>query len=109
MYDILNLFYSFSNEIETVLSPMLLIIFVFSEVLMCLSAFGLADVSDNCGYITRINNLIFLSLPVTRNLNLISNYSPHILEYYGLRRAIFYLLTEDVIWNSYIQFGVFIK
>jgi hypothetical protein len=31
MYDILNLFYSFSNEIETVLSPMLFIIFVFVD------------------------------------------------------------------------------
>jgi hypothetical protein len=78
MCDILNLFYSFSKEIETVLSPMLLIIFVFSEVQLCLSTFRLAYVSDNCLYITRINNLIFISLLITRNLILLQIISPPI-------------------------------
>jgi len=80
MYDILNLFYSFSHQIETFLRPILLIIFVFSEVLMCLSTFRLAYVSDNCGYIRRINNLYFISLHVTRHLNFITNTITNIFE-----------------------------
>ena len=107
-YDIFILFYSFSYEIETFLRPMLLIIFVFSEVLMCLSTFRLAYVSDNFGYKMCTNDLNFINLPVTRNLNFITNNTPPISwRCYCLRRAIFYHLSEDETWNSYIQFGVF--
>ena len=98
MYDILNLFYSISHEIETFLRPMLLIIFVFSEVLMCLSAFRLAYVSDKCGYITRINNLIFISHPATRNLTFITNNNPlHILEVPLFKKGD--ILPPDRRWN----------
>jgi hypothetical protein len=63
---VFKLSYSFSDQMEAFLSPVFFIIFVFSEVLMCLSTFRLAYVSDNCARTACINNLSFIIRHLTR-------------------------------------------
>jgi hypothetical protein len=69
--------YSFCYQMNTFLSPVLMIIFFFSEALMCLSTFRLAYVSDNYNikyfnvYINYFKKLVLTLLQIpTGGINL---------------------------------------